>query len=260
MQPDILPKIRAKQEAALLELKAKLEETQNKEKERKYAQRYHHVRFFERVKLERLLKKAENMQSQQSLAEKLKDDLLYVMHFPKGEKYVSILKSCDNPEAQAALDAERHRLKVIVRKRMAEEALIAEADEGRSLLAAESKLGDLEQKYQETGEADEFFLQNEAVKDAKSKETLGSRCNVQKEESSSEEDVENNESFIIKSSMAPQLHCNHVEKKLLRSGQDRAKAPKQNGLKSKHKQTKQKPLEKTPVRTRSEGGRKRKKR
>ena len=54
----------------------------------------------------------------------------YVLNFPKGERYVSILKEAAEPEAQARLDAERTRLKTVIRHQLAEEAMIADADEG----------------------------------------------------------------------------------------------------------------------------------
>ena len=33
----------------------------------------------------------------------VKEDLEYVLHFPKAEKYVSLLRQADNPEAQVGL-------------------------------------------------------------------------------------------------------------------------------------------------------------
>ncbi len=57
----------------------------------------------------------------------------YIKHFPKGEKYVSLLRNSDDPEAQAKLEVERARLRQLVKLQMQEAAAIAEADEGRSL-------------------------------------------------------------------------------------------------------------------------------
>ena len=54
----------------------------------------------------------------------------YVMHFPKGERYVSILKEAAEPEAQVSLLAERARLRKQIRHQLAETAMIADADEG----------------------------------------------------------------------------------------------------------------------------------
>lgn len=56
--------------------------------------------------------------------------LQYVLHFPKGERYVSILKETAEPQAQANLDAERTRLKAVIKLQLAESAMLTEADEG----------------------------------------------------------------------------------------------------------------------------------
>lgn len=93
------------------------------------------MRFFERVKLERRLQR---LQAQLAAAEKaaagrggddadaekaagstagasaeqlqqqvaaVKEDLEYVLHFPKAEKYVSLLRQADTPEAQVGAAA-----------------------------------------------------------------------------------------------------------------------------------------------------------
>jgi hypothetical protein len=57
----------------------------------------------------------------------------YVKHFPKGEKYVSLLKQAPDPAAQAELDAKRERLRTTVRRNVAEMALVTQADEGAAL-------------------------------------------------------------------------------------------------------------------------------
>lgn len=56
--------------------------------------------------------------------------LQYVLHFPKGERYVSILKDAAEPEAQVKLDAQRARLKAVIKHQQAESAILTEADEG----------------------------------------------------------------------------------------------------------------------------------
>ncbi len=56
--------------------------------------------------------------------------LQYVMHFPKGERYVSIVKEAADPAAQAKLESERKRLKAMIKQQLAESAMLAEADEG----------------------------------------------------------------------------------------------------------------------------------
>ena len=118
------------------------------------------IRFFERVKLERGLKQLKGKAqrghalsaSEQQQIQKWEQDLQvcrswclckqyqrhtsvnvclqYVLHFPKGERYVSILKAAAEPEAQAKLDAERTRLKTVIKHQRAESAMLTEADEG----------------------------------------------------------------------------------------------------------------------------------
>ena len=71
------------------------------------------VRFFERVKLERRLNRlqarlaaagsagdAAEAAALQQQAAAVQDDLQYVLHFPKGEKYVSLLRQAEDPAAQ----------------------------------------------------------------------------------------------------------------------------------------------------------------
>ena len=115
-------------------------ENKQKLKEQKYAVRYHKVRFFERIKLERKigklqksLKGAEDDEQRNASRRKLeqaREDLEYVLHFPKGEKYVSLLKDTDDAEAQAHLQNERERLRAIVKQQLRDEAIVNELDEG----------------------------------------------------------------------------------------------------------------------------------
>lgn len=68
------------------------------QRERKLAKKYHKVRFFERVKVERKLKRvASRIKDCSSPGTKLleelhtlQDDLAYIKYFPKGEKYISL--------------------------------------------------------------------------------------------------------------------------------------------------------------------------
>ena len=56
--------------------------------------------------------------------------LQYVVHFPKGEKYVSLLRNAEDPEAQKVLEAERKRIRAKVRQQQADIAMISQPDEG----------------------------------------------------------------------------------------------------------------------------------
>jgi len=57
-----------------------------------------------------------------------------VVNFPKGEKYVSLLRNAEDPEAQKVLEAERARIRVKVQQQMADIAMITQADEGNPQL------------------------------------------------------------------------------------------------------------------------------
>lgn len=156
--------MRAAQEKRLIALREEWESRKRAAIERKFAIRYHKVRFFERVKLERQLNKLQRSlasaavrndetKSIESRIQQVKEDLEYVLHFPKGEKYVSIIKDADDPEAQEHLEKERQRLREIIRKHLAEEALVAEPDEGRGL----DQINDIATEEVE-GSEDDFFL------------------------------------------------------------------------------------------------------
>ncbi|PSC71107.1 rRNA-processing EFG1 [Micractinium conductrix] len=183
-KPDLDPKMRARNEAKLEELRKAQEDHQRQDRERKFAVRYHKVRFFERVKLERRLKKvqaqlaaassggeaaadAQAVATLQAQADAVQEDLEYVLHFPKGEKYVAVLRDAEDPAAQAQVAAERARLRALVKRQLAEAALLGEADEGagraaagaRGALAGAAAAADGEGGAAEEGhEADDFFL------------------------------------------------------------------------------------------------------
>lgn len=119
--------------SALLE---ESKENRRKHLEKKYAVRYHKVRFFERIKVERKIKKLQNALKatlDDSLKEELikaQEDLEYILHFPKGEKYVSLLKDAEDPEAQKHLESERKRLRLVVKQHLRDEAIVNELNEG----------------------------------------------------------------------------------------------------------------------------------
>lgn len=62
-------------------------------------------------------------------------------HFPKSEPYVSILRSAENPEAQAELDAKRLRLKGLIRQSLSDMKLLTELNEGRPAASISAQNG-----------------------------------------------------------------------------------------------------------------------
>ena len=144
------------------------ESAENKQKlrEQKYAVRYHKVRFFERIKLERKIGKLqktlkglehddESKDATRRALAAAREDLEYVLHFPKGEKYVSLLKDAEDPEAQAHLERERERLRAVVKRRMRDEAIVNELDEG------EEDGGAGEGRFAQEIREDDFFANSD---------------------------------------------------------------------------------------------------
>lgn len=66
-------------------------------KEKRLAIRYHKVKFLERVKLVRKLKKAKQNEDSEKF-ENLAKDLKYVLFFPKAERYISIIKEANSED------------------------------------------------------------------------------------------------------------------------------------------------------------------
>ena len=136
LQDTLDPKMRQNLEKRLTALVEESQENRKKYLEKKYAVRYHKVRFFERIKVERTIKKIKKdlkASPDESLKEALaeaEEDLEYILNFPKGEKYVSLLKDSEDPEAQEHLESERKRLRLLVKQQMRDEAIVNELNEG----------------------------------------------------------------------------------------------------------------------------------
>lgn len=88
-------------ERKLAALEDELERRSSAQKERKNAQRYHKIRFFERQKLTRRIAKAKRTLSEESLTDQQRKEaeesllsnrilLNYVLHFPMTQKYVAL--------------------------------------------------------------------------------------------------------------------------------------------------------------------------
>lgn len=59
-----------------------------------------------------------------------------MQHSPKGERYVSLFKQGDSPDAQALPDKQRARLRQLVMLQCQPAAALAEANEGAAMAAA----------------------------------------------------------------------------------------------------------------------------
>eukprot|EP00204_Picochlorum_oklahomense_P002618 CAMPEP_0118804974 /NCGR_PEP_ID=MMETSP1161-20130426/25434_1 /TAXON_ID=249345 /ORGANISM="Picochlorum oklahomensis, Strain CCMP2329" /LENGTH=309 /DNA_ID=CAMNT_0006733835 /DNA_START=146 /DNA_END=1075 /DNA_ORIENTATION=- len=279
-------KLRQVMEKRLRDLLEESEENRKKYLERKFAVRYHKIRFFERIKIERRLSKikkrikhASSDEEKENLLKRLaavQEDLEYVLHFPKGEKYVSLLRDADTAEAQAHLESERRRLREIVKQKLRDDAIVNEPDEGvrkEGLVEhEEADHRDDDEVIQGTGEDDlmndDFFAQSSGSDDDVSVEDQGSP----------DSDILSSESEDLEDRMQPSKkkvevvvdRRREVKKSRKEYSQQRQRPAKGkvNGskmgggkpLRSKGVQKKKiKPGEKQPLRTRAEGGRKRRK-
>ena len=214
--------MRSKLESRLAAARAEAADRAAAERERRLATKYHRVRFFERVKAERALRRArdrlgkflaasananaaaaavasaegeagneegdegERLAALESAVDAAEDDLVYITHFPKGERYVSLFRGVEegdggggggsggekvDAEALARIQKERLRLRKLARARTAEEALVGEADEGRGLVRKKEKRraeeeGE-EEEEEEEEEDDDFLLPAASVPEKK---------------------------------------------------------------------------------------------
>ncbi|KAG6551652.1 hypothetical protein Mapa_006738 [Marchantia paleacea] len=121
-KPLLLEEVKDAQEKRLEDLKKQAEQHARSELERKMSLRYRKVKFFERRKIERRIRRAEKQLrtlGDQNTAEglqlahqlqQLKEDLEYVKFFPKTEKYVALFAGSDD-ELVALRNELRERIK-----------------------------------------------------------------------------------------------------------------------------------------------------
>ena len=120
--------VKEKQEA-VKRLTEKAASNKRIERERHFSKKYHKVKFFERLKCEKRigvlrkqLAEASVATKKAALEEQLREaehDLLYVQHFPRHKKYLSLFPSEENPY----VTKERARIRAMLVRRSAEGTL-----------------------------------------------------------------------------------------------------------------------------------------
>jgi len=147
--------VRQQKEAQLAEIQKKEQKQRRTDREKHFSKKYHKVKFFERRKIERqiaLLKRQltePGGASQAALEAKLEQatgDLLYVQHFPRHKKYLSLFPK-DNAEDPYVIKR-RARIRATIIRR-AKAGQLDESDEEGS--------GD-EDGVVETGVLDDAFF------------------------------------------------------------------------------------------------------
>ncbi|RKP12949.1 hypothetical protein BJ684DRAFT_20534 [Piptocephalis cylindrospora] len=148
----------------------RLESRQNGEIEKKRAKKYHMIKFFEKSKVERKIRKVERSLKkakeggqeegeEDELNKQLEDlavDLAYIQHYPSGSKYISLFKSSDLPE-----DSKVARQRETLRQRAKD--IIAGGDPASfSSASTKKKTSGKKDQGESLVEEDEFFGTSDA--------------------------------------------------------------------------------------------------
>ncbi|XP_065863180.1 rRNA-processing protein EFG1 isoform X1 [Euphorbia lathyris] len=168
LRKELPPQVREAQKTKLDELKNQQEIHTRLALERKIFLRNRKVKFFERRKIERRLRRLEKLQRTSSgqaqdveiteQLSKLKEDLEYVRFFPKTEKYVSLFTGGDDPDVVDRRNSLRKEIKA---------NLIAAAASGKDL----EETGSEDDGLLDLSE-DDFFLAGSSSDEANADDEL----------------------------------------------------------------------------------------
>ena len=145
---------------SLAELEKRRLDVRRVEREKKNAKKYRGIRFIEGRKLSRKLKQlkralsgAEGNERQhiETEMQKVTRDLVYIKHYPNRAKYVSILLPATEENATHI-----ERIRAEIERKLQNEAIVAEADEGAGLGGGMTAVGSLGEAS--IAEQDDFFL------------------------------------------------------------------------------------------------------
>eukprot|EP00889_Picochlorum_renovo_P002257 jgi/Picre1/29287/NNA_004679.t1 len=237
-------KLRQVMEKRLRDLLEESEENRKKYLERKFA-------------IKKGLKHASNDEEKENLLKRLaavQEDLEYVLHFPKGEKYVSLLRDADTAEAQAHLESERRRLREIVKQKLRDDAIVKNLmkvsgrkvwwSTRRQITEMMTNDDDVSVEDQGTPESDVLSSESEDLEDR-----------MQPSKKKVEVVVDRQREVKKPRKEYSQQRQRPAKGKANGSKMGGGKPPRSKGVQKK----KIKPGEKQPLRTRAEGGRKRRK-
>lgn len=158
--------VQKQKEEQLRQLAAKAATNKRAERERHFSKKYHKVKFFERQKVEKRLahlrrQLAEAKPSAQPALEKQitesEHDLLYVQHFPRHKKYLSLFPSANGDDP--FVEKQRARIRAMIVRRNAEGGLVPKVWRGASGERGSCCDG-------EDGEAQDEDEEGEGLKDA----------------------------------------------------------------------------------------------
>eukprot|EP00964_Phaeocystis_antarctica_P073537 scaffold45132_cov64-Phaeocystis_antarctica.AAC.2 len=159
-------------EEAVKQLTEKAAVNKRTERERHFSKKYHKVKFFERLKVEKRIGVLRKQLAEASVAakkapleEQLREaehDLLYVQHFPRHKKYLSLFPSEENPY----VTKERARIRAMLVRRSAEGTLESKPESKAVSKAARKEAregaGGGEEEDESEGEDEEDTLEEDA--------------------------------------------------------------------------------------------------
>jgi hypothetical protein len=108
-RPNLPADLRREQERKLSALQVTLSDRQKAEIEREMAVKYRMVKFFERKKALRRLAAAQAKTDSSAVSE-AQLDLAYILHFPKGRKYIALYQTSSSAESLAEREAIRKQI------------------------------------------------------------------------------------------------------------------------------------------------------
>ena len=139
LRRDSLPSdVRQAKLAELASLQQQGQQQRRKERERHFSKKYHKVKFFERRKVERqivaLRRQLEavppgSQSAQEELLQRAEEDLLYVKHFPRHKKYLSLFPS-GGEEEPPFVAKRRQRIRAGILRRAQAGTLLDPGDAG----------------------------------------------------------------------------------------------------------------------------------
>ena len=157
LKRDLPPDIRRQHEERLKALQEDIEERKHSELERKMSKKYHMVKFFERKKIAKNVRRVEKkIQEASSLKEKAAlqqehaqwlEDLEYVEHFPRDKPYMSVLKTPDRERVD--------KMRLAIKKSMKQSAAQKAEERRKEALGSE----DEDEDDADEDEEDDFFLE-----------------------------------------------------------------------------------------------------
>ena len=117
------PEVRAAKEAELAGLHRDVQKQSRVNRERHFSKKYHGVKFIERRKVERRIAQLErNLEREPDAAaaaaalREAQHDLLYIQHFPRAKKYLSLFPNSDGDNAYVA--KRRRRIRALIVRRV----------------------------------------------------------------------------------------------------------------------------------------------